>query len=77
MLMAAGMRYRRRVVRMAGLGIFGLLLLKLVVYDIWSLPMIGRIVVFILLGAVLLALSFLYQRLRKSIFGEDDRTTES
>ncbi len=73
MLMAAGMRYRCRVVRLASIGIFGILLLKLVIYDIWGLPMIGRIVVLILLGAVLLSISFFYQRLRKSIFGADDR----
>lgn len=73
MLMAAGIRYRSRVVRITGIAIFGLLLLKLVAYDIWGLPMVGRIIVFIFLGAVLLALSFLYQRLRENIFGEDDR----
>lgn len=73
MLMAAGMRYRSRVVRMLSISVFGLLLLKLVVYDIWGLPMIGRIVVFILLGAVMLAISFIYQRLRKNIFGDDGR----
>lgn len=70
-LLAAGLRYRDRIIRIVGISIFGLLLLKLVVYDIWSLPMIGRIIVFILLGAVLLAISFLYQRLRKTIFGAD------
>ena len=73
LLMAAGMRYRSRAVRMTGISIFGLLLLKLVAYDIWELPMIGRIIVFTLLGAVMLAMSFLYQRLRKSIFGDDSR----
>lgn len=67
-LLALGMRYKCITVRFIGLGMFGLLLLKLVIYDLWLLPMIGRIIVFILLGAVLLILSFMYQRLRSKLF---------
>lgn len=70
--MAAGMYYRIRVVRMVSLALFGVLLSKLVVYDLWQLPMLGRIAVFILLGAVLLVISFSYQRLRKSLFDDSE-----
>lgn len=70
--MAAGMKYRCRVERIVSLGLFGVLLLKLVAYDLWRLPMVGRIAVFILLGAVLLAISFGYQRLRKTLFPPEE-----
>lgn len=40
-------------------------------HDLWQGPTIGRIVVFILLGVVLLVLSFLYQRLKSVLFKED------
>lgn len=67
-LVAAGMRFQQRAVRLVGLCLFGCVLLKLVCYDLWQLPIIGRIVVFVLLGGVLLAVSFLYQKLRKRLF---------
>lgn len=67
-LMAAGMRYRMKSLRLVSLIMFGFLLLKLCVYDVWGLPVVGRIVVLVLLGVVLLAISFLYQKLRKSLF---------
>lgn len=66
--MVAGMRYRSTVVRFVSLALFGILLLKLVAYDLWQLPIVGRIAVLILLGAVLLVISFSYQRLRKTLF---------
>lgn len=36
-------------------------------------PTIGRIVVFILLGVILLVLSFLYQRLKSALFRDDEK----
>lgn len=66
--MVAGMKYRSTVVRFVSLALFGILLLKLVAYDLWQLPIVGRIAVLILLGAVLLVISFSYQRLRKTLF---------
>lgn len=70
--MVAGMRYRNTVVRFVSLALFGILLLKLVAYDLWQLPIVGRIAVLILLGAVLLVISFSYQRLRKTLFPPKD-----
>lgn len=66
--MVAGMKYCSTVVRFVSLALFGILLLKLVTYDLWQLPIVGRIAVLILLGAVLLVISFSYQRLRKTLF---------
>ena len=50
------------------LGTFGLVLFKLVIYDVWMMPAWGKIVVFIVLGLLLLTLSFLYQKLRDVLF---------
>lgn len=71
LLLSIGMKHKNLTLRFIGLGMFGLLLLKLVIYDLWLLPMIGRILVFILLGAVLLILSFMYQRLRDKLFDKE------
>lgn len=70
-LMVIGMRSRIKALRIVSLVFFGILLIKLVAYDLWQLPMLGRIIVFILLGGVLLSLSFLYQRLRARLFSDD------
>lgn len=72
-LMILGMHYRIKTVRIVSLIFFGILLVKLISYDLWQLPMIGRIIVFVLLGGVLLTLSFLYQRLRSQIFQDDSQ----
>lgn len=66
-----GMRCHSKVMRIIGLCSLGIVLVKLVFYDLWMLPAVGRIIVFILLGVILLVVSFLYQRLRSALF--DDR----
>ena len=66
--MAIGMRLHLKSLRMISLATFGLVLLKLVLVDLWLLPTIGKIVIFIILGVILLLLSFLYQKLKKVLF---------
>ena len=68
LLMLAGMYFKKVALRVEGLVFFTILLIKLVAYDIWKLPVLGRIIVFILLGAVLLCISFLYQKLKDKLF---------
>lgn len=72
-LMIVGMRCHMKAIRIISLVFFGVLLIKLVGYDLWQLPMLGRTIVFILLGGVLLSLSFLYQKLRSSLFPPDEK----
>lgn len=71
-LMSLGMRMHLKILRMISLAVFGLVLLKLVIVDLWLLPTIGKIIVFIMLGVILLVLSFLYQKLKKALFQEND-----
>ena len=56
--------------RICGFVGFVVLMFKLVAIDLWLLPTIGKVFVFIFIGIVLLVLSFMYQKLKKAIFGE-------
>lgn len=73
--MALGMRLHLKVVRMISLVTFGLVLLKLALIDLWLLPTIGKVIVFVILGVLLLVLSFLYQKLKTVLF--NNSTAES
>lgn len=70
--MALGMRLHLKILRMISLAVFGVVLLKLVIVDLWLLPTVGKIIVFIMLGVILLVLSFLYQKLKKALFMDND-----
>mgnify|MGYP000696777254 FL=1 len=70
--MGLGMRLHQKVMRIISLSTFGIVLLKLVFDDLWSMPAIGKIIVFIILGLILLILSFLYQKLKDVLFKNDE-----
>ncbi len=70
--MIAGMRLHDKTTRVMSLLSFVAVLLKLVVNDMWEMPSVSRIIIFILLGITLLAVSFLYQRLKTALFSDDD-----
>ncbi|MGD1845469.1 MAG: DUF2339 domain-containing protein [Salibacteraceae bacterium] len=74
-LLLWGMRQQIRHVRIIGLTVFGVILLKLFLFDVQSMSEAGRIVAFIALGVLLLVVSFLYQKLRHLILTEDTDTT--
>lgn len=65
--LAAGFLARERILRLAGLALFGLCILKLFLYDLRNLETLARIVSFIVLGLVLIAASWLYMRFREKI----------
>jgi len=48
---------------------------KLIAVDLWSMPSLGKIVTFVLLGLLLLILSFLYQKLKNVLF-QDEKEEE-
>ena len=72
-MMWLGMRKNYRPLRIISLTLFTITLIKLFTYDIQKIPPGGKIAAFILLGILLLAVSFMYQRLKKIII---DNTTE-
>lgn len=69
--MAIGMRLHLKSLRIISLVTFGIVLLKLILIDLWLMPTIGKIIVFIILGVILLVLSFLYQKLKQVLFEKD------
>lgn len=69
-----GLQRKVKALRIIALLLFGITLIKLFAYDIQNVPPAGKIIAFILLGVVLLLVSFMYQRLKKLII--DDKTAE-
>jgi len=74
-MMWLGMQYKFRSLRIISLSLFTLTLVKLFTYDIRNIPPGGKIAAFILLGVLLLTVSFMYQRLKKIII--DDAETNN
>ncbi|MCR5077935.1 MAG: DUF2339 domain-containing protein [Prevotella sp.] len=72
-LMCVGMRCHSKEIRIVSLAEFGLVIAKLILNDVWAMPAVGKIVVFISLGVILLTLSFLYQKLKDVLFGEEEQ----
>jgi uncharacterized membrane protein len=74
-LMMLGMRHKNRHLRIISLTLFTLILAKLFLYDIRGMSDGGRIIAFIILGVLLLVISFMYQKIKKIIL--DDEKTDS
>lgn len=70
-----GFRHHNKTLRVIALSIFGVTILKLFINDLSNISPGGKIAAFILLGVLLLSVSFMYQRLKKIIL--DDRPTEN
>lgn len=75
-LMCIGMRYHSKEIRIVSLAEFGIVIGKLILNDVWAMPSLGKIIVFISLGALLLILSFLYQKLKDALFNEKEQEQE-
>lgn len=69
-MMWLGMKSGFRTLRIISLSLFTVTLFKLFTYDIRNIPPGGKIAAFILLGVLLLTVSFMYQRLKKIIIDD-------
>lgn len=69
-MMWLGMHFKFRPLRIISLSLFTVTLIKLFIYDIRNIPPGGKIAAFILLGVLLLTVSFMYQRLKKIIIDD-------
>ncbi|HSE97453.1 MAG TPA: DUF2339 domain-containing protein, partial [Blastocatellia bacterium] len=69
-MLAVGMARRQRLLRIMGLLLLGVTIFKVFIVDLASLDQVYRMISFIVLGLILLAVSFLYQRLRLLIIDE-------
>jgi uncharacterized membrane protein len=67
-----GMRFKNKTMRIISLLLLALVLSKLFMYDISNASQGAKIIAFVVLGVVLLVLSFLYQKLKKILFEDDN-----
>jgi uncharacterized membrane protein len=68
-----GMKYSYKPLRITALILFGITLIKLFMFDIKDIAPGGKIIAFILLGVLLLVISFMYQRLKKIIIDDSEK----
>ena len=73
-IMWLGMKYKYKPLRIISLSIFSSALLKLFLFDIVNISEGGKIAAFIMLGILLLVISFMYQRLKKIIVDNEKKT---
>ncbi len=73
-LISFGIWRKSKHLRLLAIGLFGVTLLKLFIFDIASLSTLPKTLIFVSLGILLLIASFLYQRFKVLIFGDDDKT---
>jgi uncharacterized membrane protein len=66
-LLGAGFPLRDRVQRLSGLSLFMVCVLKLFLYDLRELETVNRILSFIVLGLILVGVSWMYTRFRDRI----------
>lgn len=67
LLIVLGVSTRTVINRIMGLALLGFVILKLYLYDIWLLGRFFRIAALLVLGLMLLAVSYVYSRFRPSI----------
>ena len=68
-----GLKYKNKSLRIIALSIFTVALLKLFLFDISNITEGGKIAAFIMLGILLLVISFMYQRLKKIIIDNEEK----
>jgi uncharacterized membrane protein len=69
-LISLGIWKKKKYLRIGAITLFGLTLIKLFFYDIAHLDTISKTIVFVILGILLLAISFLYNKYRHIISEE-------
>jgi uncharacterized membrane protein len=65
-----GIKKQWKNLRIIALSLLGLTIVKLFVYDITNVSETGKIIAFILLGVLILVISFVYQKIRKLVVDE-------
>ncbi len=70
-LLSFGIKRAYKPLRISALALIGVTIIKLFVYDIKNVSEGGKIAAFILLGLVLLIISFTYQKIKSIILDED------
>jgi hypothetical protein len=66
-IFALGMTLRERMYRWLGLAVLGTALARVVIFDVWKLDTLYRVLSFFVLGLVLLVLGFVYNKYQERI----------
>ncbi len=72
MLIVVGIVQKKSYLRIAAMAWLGVTLIKLFFYDLSELSTLSKTVVLVILGVVLLTISFLYNKYKATIFGDED-----
>lgn len=75
-LMVWGLKSKEVVLRKISLIAFGIIIVKFYGLDIWQMSVAGRIISFVVLGAILLTVSFLQQKI-KVLMKDDSEANEN
>lgn len=70
-LLLVGIKKQIKQLRIIALSLLGLTIVKLFVYDISNVSETGKIIAFILLGVLILIISFVYQKIKVLVIDED------
>lgn len=70
-LVGYGIWRKNKYIRITAISLFAITLLKLFVYDLSNFSTIQKTIAFVLVGALLLVVSFMYNKYRKLIFEND------
>lgn len=71
-----GMKKQNKTLRIVALVLIGITLFKLFVFDIRDASEAGKIIAFIILGVVLLIISFMYQKIKALLLDDKKEETE-
>jgi uncharacterized membrane protein len=74
--LSTGIRKQIKALRIIALALLAVTIVKLFAYDINNVSEAGKIVAFIILGIVLLVMSFMYQKIKALIMDEEKNTTQ-
>lgn len=73
-LMIWGLKAKDSILRKIALVFFAFIIFKFYIYDVWRMSQGGRIISFVLLGLILLVVSFMQQKIRKLV--QNDKEEE-
>lgn len=76
-MLAIGLWRRNKLLRIMALALLSITIVKVFFFDLSSLVRLYRIISFIVLGLILLGVSFLYQRLRQQMAGAPDTEVQA
>jgi uncharacterized membrane protein len=68
-LVTLGIKKKTKIIRMLGVGLLFVAILKIFIFDLSFLQSIHRILSFIVLGGLLLGVSYLYNSFKAQLFG--------